>query len=241
MIIDDIMHIDYWQESGGEYHEGRAEEIIQMLDDAGIDKAVILTTWMPSRRSNNITLEVYQKYPDRFIPFGHVRPVDHEWESELKRIAKELRWRGLKLHEGEFPHPRKEPLKLTIKKAEEVGIDICLLHCEDLKIVDGLTKEFLNVTFILAHLGCYSNIGLLGECCSLARERANVYLDTSATHQYYKIGDAIKMAGADKITFGSDGCVFSPLVELTKIKALKLSKEQEELILEKNISRILGL
>lgn len=241
MIIDDIMHVDYWQESGGEYHEGRAKEIIQMMDDAGINKAVICTTWMPSRKSNNITLEVYQKYPNRFIPFGHVRPVDCEAENELKRIGKELRWKGLKLHQGEFPFPMMESLKSIIKKAEELEIRICLLHCENLKIVNELTQQFPNVTFILAHLGCYSNIGLLDEFCSLARKRDNIYLDTSAVHQYYKIGDAVKMAGANKITFGSDGCVFSPLVELTKIKALKLSKEQEELILGKNISRILRL
>ena len=82
MIIDGMMHL----EANGEYWDGLFEEVIECYDAAGIDKGVVLATWMPSRESNDLTLAACKKYPDRFIPFGHVRPVD-EWESELKRGA----------------------------------------------------------------------------------------------------------------------------------------------------------
>jgi len=243
MIIDDLMHIDHWrwQDETGEYAPGREEEIIQMLDDASVDKAVVLTTWMPSRKSNEITLHATQKYPDRFIPYGHVRPIDRDWESELERIAGTLKWKGLKIHQGEFPLAIDEPLWPILRKAEEVGIRVILFHCEIYRVAEQISREFPKVTFIFPHLGAYKNRALLPNYCALAKERANVYLDTSAMQQEEMIGEAIKLAGVEKLTWGSDGCVHRPLVEIAKIRVQKLSSKDEAKILGGNISRVLGL
>src|SRR5438067_10211649 len=76
MIIDGMMHL----EANGQYWDGLIEEVIEHYDAAGIDKGVVLATWMPSRESNDRTRAACRQYPDRFLPFGHVRPVD-EWED----------------------------------------------------------------------------------------------------------------------------------------------------------------
>lgn len=243
MIIDDLMHIDHWrwQDETGEYHEGREEEIIGMMDDAGVDKAIVLTTWMASRKSNDITHNACRKYPERFIPFGHVRPIDLDWEEELHRIGRDLGWKGLKLHQGEFPLPIDEPLWPVVRTAEAAGFRVIIFHCEIYRVAERISREFPQLTFIFPHLGCFRNRALLPDYCKLARERANVYLDTSALQQEEMIGEAVKLAGAEKLTWGSDGCVHRPVVEIAKIRVQKLPKHEEDLILGGNISRVLGL
>jgi hypothetical protein len=196
---------------------------------------------MPSRKSNDITLKAYNKYPDRFIPFGHVRPVDREMQSELMRIGKESKWKGLKLHQGEFPLAIDELLWPILEMAQESGIRICIFHCAKFRIADEISMDFPKITFIFTHLGRSPNYSMLSDYCAIAKQRENVYLDTSVQDHYEVLSEAVKMAGADKLTFGSDGCVHSPLVELTKIKTLKLPKTEEDLILGGNISRILEL
>lgn len=242
MIIDDLMHIDHWrwQDHTAEYAEGQEEKIIEMMDDASVDKAIAVTTWMDSRRSNDITYNAAQKYPDRFIPFGHVRPIDPYWPAELERIGHKFGWKGLKIHQGEFPLPIMEPLIPILEKAREVGIKVVIFHCEIFEVAEKVATQFSDLTFIFPHLGCRS-VGRprLALYCRLARERENVYLDTSAQQSEEMIGEAITLAGAINLVFGSDGCVHKPLAQLAHIKVQKLSKADEDLILGGNITRVL--
>jgi hypothetical protein len=244
MIIDDLMHIDHWRwyDHTGEYAEGQEEKILVIMDDAGVDKAVVLTTWMDSRRSNDITYNAAKKYPDRFIPFGHVRPIDLYWPAELERIRHEYGWTGLKIHQGEFPLPIVEPLLLVLSKAREVGIKIVTFHCEIIEVAEKVASEFPELIFIFPHLGCTSSgRQRLPAYCRLAHDWKNVYLDTSAMQSDEMIEEAIALAGAANLIWGSDGWEHKPLVELAKIKAQKLPKAEEDLILGGNIARVLGL
>ena len=246
LVIDGHMHFEAY----GTYWEGLIDEIIEHYDYAGVDKGVVFTTWTPSRESNDRTLEGYQKYPDRFIPFGHVRTEDPDWESELKRIS-ELQWKGIKLHQTEISRgpDLKEKTRTVVEKAVEFGIRIVLIHLEDNEIMDELTREITEVTWIIPHMGYDRKRGEMKKYCELARDRKNVYLDTSIG-QYYKYGQAIEWAGADKIIFASDGFWGNPFIEKTKIEILqlptpfrtpRLTDEQLDMILGGNLARILEL
>jgi uncharacterized protein len=243
MIIDDLMHIDHWhwQDDTSEYTDGQDKKIVQMMDDAGVDKAVAVATWMDSRRSNDLVGEVTKRYPDRFIPFGHVRPTDLYWPSELERIVHGLGWKGIKIHQGEFPQPLLEPLLPVLTKAREVGVKIVTFHCEKFDVAQRIATEFPELTFIFPHLGCFKDRPRLPAYCQLARERENVFLDTAAMQNEEMIGEAIQLAGVRNLIWGSDGCVHRPLVELAKIKVQKLPKADEDLILGGNIARLLGI
>lgn len=241
MIIDDLMHIDHWrwQDHTAEYADGQEEKILAMMNDASVDKAIVLTTWMDSHRSNDITYSAAQKYPDRFIPFGHVRPIDLYWPAELERIGRKFGWKGLKIHQGEFPLPIMEPLLPVLAKAREVGIKVVTFHCEMFEVAEKVATEFPELTFIFPHLGCLRDRPRLPAYCRLAHERKNVYLDTSAIQNEEMIGEAVTLAGAANLIWGSDGCVHRPLVEIAKIKVQKLPKVDEDLILGGNIARVL--
>lgn len=220
MIIDGMMHL----EVVGAYWDGLLEEVLEHYDAAGIDKGVVLATWMPSRESNDRTREAWRRYPDRFIPFGHVRPVD-DWEGELRRITQEFGWTGLKLHQGELRHggpDLKATTRTIAERAAALGIRLLKIHLDDYEAVDDLTRELPQLTWILPHMGCYFRGQEMQRWCELARRRANVYLDTSTVDRYYLLGKAIAWAGYEKITFASDGFLFSPLVEKAKVDALRL-------------------
>lgn len=87
------------------------------------------------------------------------------------------------------------------------------------------------------------------EYCRLARNRKNVYLDTSGVAPYYRFGQAVQWAGVDRITFASDGFMYIPLVEKAKIEALRLpgpyrtprlTEEEMAMLLGGTMRRLLG-
>jgi len=248
-IIDGMMHL----ENVGAYWPSLPDEVIEHYDRTGIDKGVVMATWMPSTESNDITREACQRHPDRFIPFGHVRPID-DWETELRRITQEFGWTGLKLHKGELnfgTDDLEDVARRIVGRAAELGIRVVKIHLEDYAAVDALTREFPQVIWILPHLGCYhhAEVGLV-KYCALARERDNVYLDTSAVSRYYDMDLAIQWAGTDNVTFASDGFLYSPLVEKAKIDSLTLptphrvpplTTEQYAQIMGGNMAKILGI
>ena len=249
MIIDGMMHLEVY----GDYWDGLIDEVIEHYDKVGVDKGLVLTTWTESRESNDRTLMACRKYPDRFLPCGHVRPQD-AWEDELKRITQELGWTSLKLHQGELSYGGGDieaRIRTIMEKAIPLGIRMVKLHFVNYDAMERLTREFSQVTWILPHLGCYQAWDTdLERYCRLARERRNVYLDTSAVAPYYLMGKAIAWAGADKITWASDGYEFSVMVEKSIIDTLRLptpfrtptlSDEDYDKIMGRNMVHILGL
>jgi predicted TIM-barrel fold metal-dependent hydrolase len=242
-IIDAHMHIE---------HED-PDTIYAMEVEAGVNRAVVWSIWNPSRESNDLTLKAYMKYPDFFIPFGHVRPVDPYWKDEMRRIVEGLGWRGLKLHLGEFTvnHAQKvrdlssryfkgvdlESLFDIVGEAQDYGLILVVDLSGRYDIAEDLAKQFTKKPIIISHLG--GDVRFLESFCKLARLHQHIYLDTSFIHVYRVISEAVTLAGADKLIWGSDGYWMNPLVELMKIKVLKLRKEDERKILGANILKIL--
>jgi uncharacterized protein len=244
-VIDVHMHL----EAFGEYWPGLEDQIVEHYDYAGVDRGVVFTCWTPSRESNDRTLAACRKHPDRFIPFGHVRTQDPDWESELERIGK-LGWKGIKLHQSEISRgpDLKEKTRSVVRKAADCGIRIVLIHLEDINMVDELAGEMTGTVWILPHMGSYGSDEEMRKYCELARNRKNIYLDTSGA-EYYRFGQQFEWAGFDKILFGSDGFWFNPQVEKAKIEILrlptpfrtrKLTGDELGLILGGNLKKLLA-
>jgi len=242
-VVDAHMHIEYED----------PDLIYAMEREAGVDRAVIWSIWNPSRESNDLTLKAYEKHPGFFIPFGHIRPSDRYWRSELRRVAVDLGWKGLKLHLGEFTasHPQRvkdlssryfkgvdvESLFEVVGEAQDYGLILVIDFSGRYDIAEDIVREFRRKPIIIPHLG--GDIRFLERFCRLSRMYEHVYLDTSFIHVYRVISEAVALAGVDKLVWGSDGYWMHPAVELMKIKILKLRKEDEEVILGGNILRIL--
>jgi predicted TIM-barrel fold metal-dependent hydrolase len=97
------------------------------------------------------------------------------------------------------------------------------------------------VQFIIPHLGSFSDdwraqIAFLDP---LARHK-NIFTDTSGVRRFDLLEEAMRRAGAHKILFGTDGPWLHPAIELEKIRALKPSPTERDLMLRGNFLRLIG-
>jgi len=237
MIVDCHVHV----KGGDKYmREFRPGQIIQCMEEAGIDKSVIFSICLPSRPSNQLTMDCYKAAPDRFIPFAHVIPEEGQGAlDELQRCLDEDAMRGLKLHCGEMHEPSLELLapilELCIEREAPVLIDMAL----NLNLAREIAENFRELKFIIAHLGSPDDEDLAEQFIILAKAYPAVHLDCSYCHRPWKIPEAIERLGADRVVFGSDGPLIHPTIELAKIQVCKLSESDYAKVTCDNIMRLL--
>jgi uncharacterized protein len=105
--------------------------------------------------------------------------------------------------------------------------------------VDLIAKEYPYVNFIIPHLSSFADDWKAQLAFISPLERfPNIYTDLSGVRRFDLITEAYQRAGADKILFGSDGPWIHPGIELMKINALHLPKQEQDKILYKNFLRL---
>jgi predicted TIM-barrel fold metal-dependent hydrolase len=81
-----------------------ADDLIDNLDEAGIERAVVLSAgyWSSeqatSRAENDWTAAQVARYPDRLVAFCGIGPLLDYAVAELRRCARELGMKGIKMH-----------------------------------------------------------------------------------------------------------------------------------------------
>jgi len=134
----------------------------------------------------------------------------------------------------------KEKTREVVKKASDCGIKVILIHLADYGMVEEITGEFPEVTWLLAHMGPYRKEADMKKFCKLARDRANVFLDTSGA-DYHRFGQQFELAGTEKAVFGSDGFWFNPFIEKAKIEILQLPTPfRTPLLTDEQVDMVLG-
>jgi predicted TIM-barrel fold metal-dependent hydrolase len=91
---------------------------------------------------------------------------------------------------------------------------------------------------ILGHMGGYFHVD---EAIEVAERQSNIVLETSAMPYPAKIKEAVERIGAERVVFGSDGPVSSPVLEREKVVIAGLSPEETALVLGGNAARLLGV
>jgi len=160
-----------------------AAELVQYLDEAGIKRAVVLSTAYsfsnPARKvpndaelvraDNDWTAEQVARYPDRLIGFCGINPLKDYALGELARCAKiPALARGVKLHFGnsfvEYHNPQHiEQVKRVFRAANGYGMAI-VVHMrantsqkmgreEALVFLNELLPAAPDVTVQIAHMG----------------------------------------------------------------------------------------
>lgn len=100
----------------------------------------------------------------------------------------------------------------------------------------ALARDFPETTFILGHCGF---IGIDLYSIDAIRDLKNVYAETSGC--YTGIARmAIDRLGAGRVLFGTDYPLQHPDVELAKMRALRLEREELDQVMWRNAIRILG-
>ena len=243
-IIDMHAHVDIceplnWYDT--------AEKLIKLMDEAGIEKAVVsayLNLPGPDNTCADRLWKSIEPYADRFMMFIRMDP----WFGEeairfLEDACQKYPIRGVKLHPAHYTlHPYG---KLTVdlcKKAGELGLPV-LFHCGDEMMclplqIGALASQCPETTIILAHMGGYAHNR---DAIEVAKKNDNVYIDTSEVPLCYEIKEFVDALGPQKIFFGTDAPCCDPLVELKKVLLAGLSEEELDYVLYKNAIRVMRL
>jgi predicted TIM-barrel fold metal-dependent hydrolase len=143
---------------------------------------------------------------------------------------------GIKVHRHDGPITRE-----VCESARAFSLPVLYDLVGEVSVVELLAEEYPDVSFIIPHLGSFSDDwrAQLALIDHLVRH-PNIYADTSGVRRFDLLDQAVRRAGPSKILFGSDGPWLHPAVELAKIKALRLTASDEQLVLSKNFLRLIS-
>ena len=230
--------------------DGSGERLIKEMDEAGIDKTVILGLdyeylfkgKISYKEYNDYVANLLKEYPDRFIGFAGIDPRrGKEAIQELDRCVQDLGFKGVKLWPLTGFYPDDLKFYPFYERVEELGaVILChtgagpaktyLKYCRP-AYVDTVAVDFPNIKIYMAHIGS----PWASEAITVATKNPNVYFDISAWEPVFKLApialiqtlvEAKISYGIDKILFGTDWPLFSSMVSLKEwvegIKKLKL-------------------
>ncbi len=228
------------------------EELISVLDVNGID-AVVTTPPYSSigtdrsyDEANAFIVEAMREEPKRILGFMRVNP--HLREHALDRIevgVKNEGFRGIKLHPRNEAFPiNSEELAYPIAEiAAKLKVPL-LIHTGEPDtygfaqptLVGGLADAFPDVAMIIGHMGKR----LYEDAILVARWFENIFLETSFRSPR-DIKRAVDRVGAERVVYGSDMPFGIPEIEMMKIRLCEISQKEKELVIGRNMARLLGL
>jgi len=196
------------------------EEFLADLDEAGFQKAVVLSD---KRTSPEQVSAFISRAPDRFIGFGYVNPTEAGSGEEVLKQREELGLFGLKLYPTTDGYFVNDPDVFPVYEAASgIGMPIMFHHAgmpdpgdllkhSDPALIDEVAFSFPELKIVLAHLG-YPRVD---ETLYVARKHANVWCDISwpygnVNHPSYPfmlwrdLLTALNLGVINKLIFGTD-------------------------------------
>ncbi len=238
-----------------------AEEVLKVMDEQGVDKAVVFGLPWTSEElyslNNDYVLDVANRYPERFIPFCCLDVEAKGVLKEIKRcISKGAKGVGeLALYNSDFDDEKIILISEIATICKEADIPI-LLHTNEevghfyigkspmtLRGLYTLIKNNQDTKWILAHLG-----GGLPFFAFLKKEAKevmkNCWFDTAAQPFLYEpsvYSAMINAIGEEKILFGSDFPLLQPKRYFKEFKETHLSDTSIKKILGANLANVISI
>ncbi len=198
---------------------------LDYLDRCGVDRAVLVNYVAPevvgyTERANDFVSDYCRADPRRLVAVGSVLPTHPDPGLEVRRLARDLGIRGLKIHPphqlfapNDYVTGRLPGLRAIYAAAEELGLPV-IVHTGTSVfpgarnkygpplLVEDVAVDFPRLTLVLAHGG---RPLWTEEAMFLARRFPNVYLEISSVPPA-KLLDYFPQLPrlADKVLFGSD-------------------------------------
>ncbi len=230
--------------------DGTVSGLISRMDEAGIDRAVVLniaTNPKQQTNVNNFAIEINKN--ERLYSLASLNPLCDNIKEEAKRL-REAGIRGIKIHPDYMGPTIDDDSYAPIFSAcidndlfvvTHSGWDFIspdFIHCSPERIAKVLNK-FPDLRLVAAHMGANKQwdeveSNLIGK---------NIWLDTSLVPLSGLSGEQflrmLKNHDPDKILFGSDFPWCSMTKELEYIESLGISTEIRAKIYSENALRLL--
>ena len=242
-IIDGHIHIGKWSDVFLNY-ESTVEEAVKVMTSSGIESAVCMTGDLNENEKLFSGINSRKDYKFHFACF--INPDDTGLDIFLDKNIKDIA--AFKFHPS-FQKRRitDDTYRKYIEMAEAHRIPV-IVHCGRWKEIASyeypleIARRIPGLNVILAHLGG-DQPSICVECARAVNDGGykNVFLGTESVREFYFVNEVVKIAGAERVIFGSDYNLGLPKMYIPIIESLKISAEEKELIFSGNILRVLGI
>ncbi|HHV97183.1 MAG TPA: amidohydrolase family protein [Clostridiaceae bacterium] len=253
MIIDADVHLSPNLEGSTNI---TAEELIDMMNKSGVDKAV---TWLQPpymREIDTLNRYIYEasiKYQDRILGFGWVDPHFGIEKSKdaIKRCIYEYGFYGIKLNGAQNSFFIDDPV-MSMPLIEEVAKTgrVLAFHvgADDYERthpyrVGKIARMYPEIDILMVHMGGAAFNDISSAAIEIAKEYKNITLIGSAIRTR-SIIKAIRELGTERICFGSDTPFEIMHVEVARYNSILddvVDKQGKKNIMGGNIARILRI
>jgi uncharacterized protein len=240
MIIDSHCHAGKGDGLTGPWDTAALlEKYLRRASQAGITRSVLFAAFHSDYAiANREVARIVASRPDRFFGFAFVNAArDRGRVMKLVRQAvEEFGFVGIKLHRYDARISRE-----VCEVARAFSLPVLYDVMGEVSVCELLAQEYPDVNFVIPHLGSFADDwrAQIAFVDHLVRH-SNIYTDTSGVRRFDVLEQAVQRAGARKILFGCDGPWLHPGVELAKVRALGLSRNDEGLVLAGNFLRLTG-
>lgn len=242
-----------------EIPEFTVETWIEIMDDAGVEKAMLMgmdtvsdpfpgPDGKPTETRWHVPMEYMKeqfldKYPDRFVAVAGVNvKADHEEKMDTVIKAKELGFKGVKIHTPTAGYPNdRERCYPVYEKCVELGLHVEIhtgqeeipgtrAKYQDPVYVDDVAVDFPQLRIVQLHCGVMNNPR---QAIWNVMRHPHVYTDITVPHptfmqfQYFTNLEHIRMLeqfAPHKVFFGTDSplilSIYKTAVEYVKLLPL---------------------
>ncbi|MBN1671547.1 MAG: amidohydrolase [Kiritimatiellae bacterium] len=246
MIIDSHVHLKHGGAGAVEYSP---EEIVRVMDAAGIDKSVVFAMSTTTAHSIEMAEAAVRTFPDRLVPYVYALPrYDRPVLTELEDALANRGFRGIKIHQGQCSL-QDYIVGPVFELAAARGVPCLIDFAGQSGLAEELATRYPAARIIIAHIGKYlcTDDRLLDQFIAIAENHENVRLDVSGVVRLWKIEDAVRRIGAGRLIWGTDGPHPAPDTvrfarrELDNIRNLDLDADAKAKLLGGSIRDLLDL
>jgi len=223
-----------------------AEELIELMDKFGIDKAAICSLnsiLYDHAEGNEEVFQATKRYPNRLVGIATLYPHYQGSLSEFKKCIYKYGMKGLELlphyHNYELNDGTIDPfIEEAIKIKVPVLIPLSLSmnwNFPRVKVsaISKLIDTYPEATYVIGKFS-YE----IEEVLRIMKKHDNVLVETSGLELMNGIERLAEEIGADRILFGSGMPIQEVGPALAKIREAEINEEEKELILEGNATKL---
>jgi uncharacterized protein len=238
VVIDSHCHAGKGEGFNGPWDTNAyINKFIQRAHEAGIQKTVLFAAFSSNyEKANEQVATMVNDHPQLFYGYAFVHAERDKGNifRMVERAVHEYGFCGIKVHRYDARISRE-----ICEVAKHFSIPVLYDVLGEVQSIELFAAEYPTVNFIIPHLGSFADDWKAQlSCIDFIVRHKNVYTDTSGIKRFDLLEMAYKRAGAKKILFGTDGPWLHPALELLKVRLLKASAQDEELMSGKNFLKL---
>lgn len=229
---------------------GTPDDLLEMNERAGIDHSLVqsvATTPKQVQSINEFIADTVKKSDGRLTGLGTLHPNSDDLRGDVEHLIS-LGLKGVKLHPDiqNFKVDDYRCLKIY-ELCEEFSLPL-LMHTGDKRYDNSNPNRLIpilqiydHLTIIGAHFGGWS---IWEEASHVLCDIPNLLVDCSSSMPWIsdeKTVEIIRRYGADRVLFGTDFPMWSPVIELERFMTLPLTDDERRLILSENAKKLYQL